>query len=279
MKTLRQIYLSHIAKILGEFIGSWYAHPPALWTKPMGNMPAVTIFLVQDHRRLWCQKIIGLEIIGTWTEADKSYEGSISIEDARLSNFTIDSPFGHIEGLTLPKIYKLRKNLSDFINRRKIEYTTEMIRRYSYLDSIKKKPTPQIELITLIFEKYCDTGPVPFSARDSLISLHRDDWSYSHNSMYLENKQKFVLESLVDEKILIKDQDNYIATSKIVHRLEELRNDQDQAEEKRDAQARTFMLQEKSAKTAKYALYAAIFSGIAGATNIAITIFKSMSTQ
>ncbi len=273
-KMLRKLYLSHVAKILEEFLDSWYAHPPALWTKPMGNMPAVTIFLVQDHRRLWCQKISGLEISGTWTEADRSYEGSISIQEASLSRFTIDSPFGHIEGINLLNIYKLQKKLRNFIDRRKIEYTTEMVRRYSYLDSIKTKPKPQLELVKLIFDKYCDTGPIPFSARDSLILIYGDEWSYSHNHFDLENKQKFVLDSLVDENILVKVQENYLATSKIVKKLEELMADYEQGEEKRDAQTRTFMLQERSVKTARYALYAAIFSGVAGATNAAITIFK-----
>lgn len=276
MKALRKLYLSKVAELLGECLDSWYSHPPPLWTKPMGHMRAVTVLLIQDGRSLFCQRVSGLELIGSWTESDKTYEGSISIEKAKLSNIVIESEFDRIEGINLFKLYNLRKKIRRFIDRSKIEYTTEMVRRYSYLEKIKKNPKTQLELVTSIFDKYCDTGPLPFSARDSLISLYGEEWSYSHNYYELEEKQNFILDSLVNDDILIKDGDQYRATPKIVKKLEELKKENDQDEEKRDAQTRTFMLQEKSVKTARYALYAAIFSGIAGAANVAVTIIKAV---
>lgn len=278
MKVLRRLYLAKVAKLLGECLDSWYSHPPPLWTKPMGSMRAVMVLLTQEDRRLFCKKIIGLDLIGDWTDADKTYEGSISIENAKLSNITIDSPIGKLEGVNFFTLYKFHKKLRHFIERSKIEYTTEMVRRYSYLDTIKKSPKTQLELTASIFENYCEAGPLSFSARDSLISLYGEEWSYSHNYSELENKQKFVLDSLVNEGILIKEGDQYSATSKIVKRLEELKKENEQEEEKRDAQTRTFMLQEKSVRTARYALYAALCSAIAGMANVVIAIIKASSS-
>lgn len=277
MNIFRKLYLEQIGTLLGDCLNSWYSIPPPLWTKPMGTVRAVSIYIIHGSRRFHCLSAEGIYVNGQWYDdlsPASSVAATVSLYDFSLSQFYIESESGVSRGFGLLKGYKLKSELRLFLNKSKADYDSEMTRRHTYLNQIRDKPKTQLELLSLVFDRYCVSKPMPFTARDSLNGLHGEDWSYSHENLDLELKQEFILNSLVEEDVLTKDGNEYKATPKLVTKLEKLRLERDAEIEKKELQNAALKLQNKSASIAQYALYIAILSAITSVTNMAIAIAR-----